>query len=82
MIWEWLSQFYHYESPDIDPYTWRCSCGHTWRFNRLELLWMFLFNDYTHTCPQCQKQSRYKMITHVVREIDNDKIREHNRGLE
>lgn len=82
MIWEWLSQFYSYESPDIDPYLWRCSCGHTWRFNKLELLKMFLFPDYTHTCPQCQRQSRYRMIKHIVREIDTDKIREHNRCLE
>jgi hypothetical protein len=43
---------------------------------------MFLFDDYTHTCPQCQRQSRYRMITHVVREIDTDEIKEHNRCLE
>ena len=83
MWWRWLCSLYpSYKSEEIDPYVWRCSCGYVWKFNKLQLLWMFLFEDYTHTCPQCQKQSRYRMITHVVRETDTEKIRENNRCLD
>lgn len=42
---------------------------------------MFLHDDYTYTCPQCMRQSRYRMITHVVRETDTDKIRENNKWI-
>lgn len=82
MYWEWFcSLFRTKERQTIDPYLWRCSCGFTWKFSRFELLWMFLHDDYTFTCPHCQRQSRYRMITHVVRETDTDEIREHNRWL-
>ena len=81
--WEWFCNLFpHNRSESIDPYQWRCSCGHTWKFNKIQLLRMFLFDDYTHTCPQCQRQSRYRMITHVVREIDSEKIKRNNRWLD
>lgn len=83
VYWEWLCSLYKSrEKTTIDPYLWRCPCGHTWRFNRLQLLWMFLHEDYVHTCPQCLRKSRYRMITHTVRETDTEEIRRYNRGLE
>ena len=83
MYWKWLSSLYHSTSKQvIDPYTWRCKCGYSWKFSKLQLLWMFIHNDYTHTCPQCFRQSRYRMITHVVRETDTEKIRMNNRLVE
>lgn len=81
--WDWYCALFKQvkKSESVDPYTWRCHCGYTWKFNQLQLLIMFLFDDYIHTCPQCHRKSRYRMITHVVREIDTDKIRENNRWL-
>lgn len=83
MWWRWLCSLYPpHKSQSIDPYRWRCSCGHTWKFNKLQLLWMHLFDDYIYTCPQCHRKSRYRMISHVVRDMDTDEIRENNRWLE
>ena len=81
--WEWwCSLFPSQKKEEIDPYTWFCKCGHRWRFNKFQLLLMFLFEDYVYTCPQCQRKSRYRMVTHVVRETDTDEIRENNRWLD
>lgn len=83
MWWRWFSSLFpHRKQQDIDPYQWKCTCGYVWKFGKLELLYMHLFDDYTHTCPQCQRQSRYRMISHVVRETDTQKIRENNKILE
>lgn len=80
--WEWYcSLFKGKDKKEIDPYTWRCVCGHQWKFSRLQLLRMFLFDDYIYTCPQCHRKSRYRMITHIVREIDTEEIKENNRCL-
>ena len=81
--WDWFcSLFETQEKADIDPYTWMCKCGHRWRFNKWQLLRMFFFEDYIYTCPHCQRKSRYRMITHVVRESDTDYIRENNKMVE
>ena len=81
--WEWFcSLFPSSKREEIDPYTWKCKCGYEWKFNKLQLLLMFLRDDYTFTCPYCLRQSRYRMITHVVRETDTEKIRENNRWLD
>lgn len=81
--WEWFSSLFpSYKSEKIDPYLWTCThCGYTWKFGWFSLLRMFIFGELIHTCPQCLYKSRYKMITHVVREVDTDKIRENNRWL-
>jgi len=83
MFDEWYSSlFKSSKKANIDPYTWTCiHCGKKWRFGRLALLKMFLCDDYIHTCPQCQYKSRYRMIYHVVREMDTEEIRENNRWL-
>ena len=81
--WEWYCSLFPVDKKrEIDPYTWRCKCGHTWKFSKFKLLLMFLFEDYVYTCPQCHRQSRYRMITHVVRETDTDKIRRNNRWID
>ena len=84
VFWEYYCNLFktNNDQQEICPYTWRCSCGHTWKFNKIQLMLMFFKGNYIYTCPQCLKQSNYRMITHVVREIDTEKIREHNRGLE
>ena len=74
IFWEWFcSLFPAQEKEVIDPYQYRCICGHKWKFNKWQLLKMFLFENYTYTCPQC---------THVVRDIDTEEIKEHNRWLD
>ena len=83
MFDEWYASLF--KSPpreDIDPYQWKCVCGYKWKFNKFQLLRMFLFKYYTHTCPQCQRKSRYRMVSHVVRDINTKDIIEHNRWLE
>ena len=84
MWWEWLcSLFPASDKTDVDPYVWRClHCGFKWKFSRFEQLKMFLSSDYIHTCPQCQYQSRYRMIKHIVRETDTDEIRENNKWID
>ena len=83
MYWEWFcSLFPHRKVQDIDPYEYRCTCGYRWHFTWWQLLWMHLFEDYIHTCPQCQRKSRYRMLSHVVRENDTEEIRENNRWID
>ena len=83
VFWEWFCSLFPEEEKEvIDPYTWRCVCGHTWKFSKWQLLRMFLFENYTYTCPQCQRKGLYRMSTHVVRDIDTDEIKEHNRWLD
>lgn len=80
--WEWFcSLFPPHHSEEVDPYLWTCECGFKWKFNKWQLLKMYLFNNITFTCPRCQRQGNYRMITHVVRDIDTDEIKEHNRRL-
>lgn len=81
--WEWFSSLFKaQEKEEIDPYTWLCKCGHTWKFSKWQCLLMLFFEDYIYTCPQCQRKSRYRMITHIVRESDTESIKENNRMLE
>ena len=81
--WNWYcSLFKAQKKADIDPYTWSCKCGHRWRFKKWQLLLMFLFEDYIHTCPQCQRKSRYRMISYVTREKDTESIKENNKMVE
>lgn len=82
MFWEWYSSLMSMRKKVIDIYLWRCSCGYTWKFSKLQLLKMFLKDEYIHTCPQCQRQSRYRMITHVIRDTPTDEMIEHNKMLE
>ena len=37
--WDWYCALFKQvkKSESVDPYTWRCHCGYTWKFNRLEL---------------------------------------------
>lgn len=81
--WKWYCSLFpsrRYE--EVDPYLWQCQCGYKWRFSKIQLLHMYLTGEYIHKCPQCQRKSRYRMITHVVHELDTDEIKEHNRCLE
>ena len=82
MWWEWYCSLFPSKAKDeIDPYLWRCKCGHTWKFNKWHLLRMLFFEDYIYTCPQCLRKSRYRMITHIVRETDTREIIENNKRL-
>ena len=82
MFWEWYCSLFPRDNhKEIDPYLWRCPCGYSWKFNKLQLLRMYLTGEYIHTCPQCLRKSRYRMITHVVREIDTEEIKKHNQML-
>ena len=83
VYWEWFcSLFPSYKSEDIDPYTWVCHCGRKWKFNRIQLLRMYLFKNYIYTCPQCQRQGTFRMLCHVVRDIDSDEVKQNNRMIE
>ena len=83
MSWEWLCSLTQPQEREvIDPYQYRCLCGYKWKFSWWQLLRMFIFGDYIHTCPQCQRKARYRMITHVVRDIDTEAIKENNRWLD
>ena len=83
VFWEWYCSLFKPElKQEIDPYTWRCVCGHTWKFSKWQLLRMFLFKTYVYTCPQCHRKSRYRMVSHVARETDTEEIRENNRWLD
>lgn len=83
LSWEWYcSLFPSKPKKSIDPFLWRCSCGRKFKFNKLQLLRMYLQKNYIYTCPHCQRKSTYRMITHVVRDIDPEWIKEHNRWLD
>ena len=83
IFWEWFcSLFPAQEKEVIDPYEYRCQCGHKWKFSKWQLLKMFLFENYVYTCPQCHRKSLYRMVTHVVRETDTEAIRENNKWLD
>lgn len=83
MFWEWYcSLFPSTPRQEIDPYKYHCKCGYSWKFTWWQLLLMYLFEYYTHTCPQCQRKSRYRMIRYVARVSDTEKIRENNRWIE
>lgn len=83
VFFDWLASLYKSEpKDDIDPFSWKCVCGHKWHFNKWQLLRMFLFKNYTYTCPQCHRKSRYRMITHVIRDKNSKEIDKHNRMLE
>ena len=51
----------------IDPKLQYCQCGYTWKFNKLELLLMFLHLRNTIRCPQCQSIMEYQIIYHTVK---------------
>lgn len=81
--WEWYCSLFPSSSHEPnDPTLRRCRCGYTFKFNRWQLLKMYLFGEYIHTCPQCLRKSRWKMITYVVRKGDNEMIKRNNRLLE
>lgn len=81
--WEWYcSLFPSKPKKEIDPFLWRCACGHKWKFNKLQLLRMYLQKNYIYTCPQCQRKMTFRMITHVVKDIDSEWVKDHNRWLE
>lgn len=81
--WEYYcSWFPTQKSEDIDPYLWTCQCGYRWRFGFVSLLRMYLFKSFIHTCPKCQRKSTYRMLSHVVRDVDSDYVKECNRKLE
>ena len=83
MFWEWLCSLTQSQKTiDIDPFVWRCQCGYKWKFSKWQLLKMFLSDYYVHTCPNCQRKSRYRMVSHVARETDTEEIRENNRWLD
>lgn len=78
---EWYASLFNIRHKVIDPFHWSCSCGYTWKFSKWQLVMMLLKDDYVHTCPQCQRKSRYRMISHVVRDTPTDEIIKHNKML-
>ncbi len=81
--WEWwCALFPSKPKKEIDPFVYTCSCGYKWRFSKFQLLRMYLSRNYIHTCPRCLKKSTFRMITHVVRDIDSEWVKDHNRRLE
>ena len=80
--WEYYCSLFPKKSEEIiDPKEWRCSCGYRFKFSRWQLLRLYLQDKYVFTCPQCLRKSTYRMITHVVRDIDSDEIKDNNRWL-
>lgn len=82
MFEKWYASLYSIHHKVIDPFRWRCACGYSWKFSRWQLILMLLKDDYVHTCPRCQRKSRYRMISHVVRDLPTEEIIENNKLLE
>ena len=74
-LWEYKCKTWHKSSDEeynIDPTLQRCKCGFAWRFGKMQLLKMFIYNligrEYTYTCPQCLTKYNYRMVYHTVKE--------------
>lgn len=51
----------------IDPKLHYCRCGYSWRFNKWELLLLFLGLKDSFRCPCCQSLMSFRIIYHTVK---------------